>query len=191
MKLIVGLGNPGDLYAGSKHNIGFSVVRALSLACRAPLKRDKGTFSLTARARIAGQAIILAMPLTFMNLSGSAVKDLIKKYKIKLDELLVVYDDMDIEPWRLRLRPQGSSAGHRGLGSIIDVLGSDKFARLRIGIGRPAKGRQANEHVLSPFSRKEKKQTDLAVAKAAECARAWVEQGVTAAMNIFNKRSLA
>jgi len=188
MKLIVGLGNPGDFYADSRHNIGFLVVRALSKILKAPLKRDKGTFSLSGRARLAGQSLILAMPLTFMNLSGNAASNLVKKYKIGLDGLLVICDDLDLDFCRLKIRPQGSSAGHRGLNSIIDSLGSDKFARLCIGIGRPPKTVDAAEYVLSPFLKKEKKEIDAAIERAAECVQTWVKYGITKAMNIYNSK---
>ncbi|MBC8436394.1 MAG: aminoacyl-tRNA hydrolase [Candidatus Omnitrophica bacterium] len=190
MKLIVGLGNPGDFYADSRHNIGFSVIRALSKGLKAPLKRDKGTFSLSGRAGYAKQSLILAMPLTFMNLSGNAVADLAKKYRIDLNNLLVVCDDLDLEFGRIRIRARGSSGGQRGLASIIEVLGSDKFARLRIGIGRPVKAKEASEYVLSPFTGKEKKQMLKVLSKAQECCETWVNQGITEAMNIFNQRSL-
>lgn len=195
MKLIVGLGNPGDFYADSRHNIGFSVVKALSKVYKAPLKRDKGTFSLTARARAARHNLLLAMPLTFMNLSGGAVKDLVRKYKIALDELLVVCDDLDLEFCRLKIRSCGSSAGHRGLGSVIDSLGSENFSRLRIGIGRPAcpagrsdKAMDPAGYVLSPFSKREKKEVESAIEKAIDCCQTWINEGITKAMNIFNKK---
>ncbi len=191
MKLIVGLGNPGNFYAGSRHNIGFSVIKAINKAYKAPLKRDRGTFSLSARVKAARHNLILAMPLTFMNLSGSAVKDLVRKYKVSLDELLVVCDDLDLEFCRLKIRPHGSSAGHRGLNSIIDSLGSDKFARLRIGIGRPGRAVDPAEYVLSPFSKKEKKEVHSAINRAVECVQTWINHGTAKAMNIFNKRSLA
>ncbi|MFH0935582.1 MAG: aminoacyl-tRNA hydrolase [Candidatus Omnitrophota bacterium] len=188
MKLIVGLGNPGDFYADSRHNVGFSVIRALSKGLKTPLKRDKGTFSLSGRAGYAKQRLILAMPLTFMNLSGNAVADLVKKYRIDLNNLLVACDDLDLEFGRIKIRARGSSGGQRGLASIIAALGSDKFARLRIGIGRPVKAKEACEYVLSPFTGKEKKQMLQVVQKALECCETWVSQGITEAMNIFNKR---
>ncbi|MDI6605806.1 MAG: aminoacyl-tRNA hydrolase [Candidatus Omnitrophota bacterium] len=191
MKLIVGLGNPGDFYAGSRHNVGFSVLKALSRGLKAPLKRDKGTFSLSARAKYAKQNLMLAMPLTFMNLSGNAVKDLVKKHRIDLDNLLVICDDLDLEFARLKIRPQGSSGGHRGLASIIESLGSDKFARLRIGIGRPGKGPGTSAYVLSPFRGEEKKEMLKVVKRALECCQAWVDEGIIKAMNAFNKKSLA
>jgi peptidyl-tRNA hydrolase, PTH1 family len=188
MKLIVGLGNPGDFYAGLRHNVGFSVIKALSRSLKTRFKRDRGTFSLSARAKYAKQDLVLAMPLTFMNLSGNAVKDLVKKHGIDLDNLLVICDDLDLEVARLKIRPKGSSGGHRGLGSIIASLGSDKFARLRIGIGRPGKGPGTSEYVLSPFRGKEKKEMLKVIKRALECCQVWVDEGIIKAMDVFNKK---
>ena len=187
MKLIVGLGNPGLIYRASKHNIGFTVVKALSQSFKTPLKRDKATFSLSAKVRISGQSVLLAMPLTFMNLSGSAVSALLKKHGIDLKDLLVVLDDLDLDFGRLRLRPRGSSGGHRGLKSIIDSLDSTEFARLRIGIGRPVTGADAARYVLSPFAKKERGQLRQVIRDACDCCESWVDKGTTETMNIFNK----
>ena len=187
MKLIVGLGNPGDIYAHSRHNIGFLVIKALSNIYKAPLKRERGTFSLSARIKIDNQVVIIAMPLTFMNLSGNAVEALLKKHRIGLENLLMVLDDLDLDLARIKLRPSGSSAGHRGLESIIDSVDSSLFSRLRIGIGRSPRGVEASEYVLLPFSRKEKAQVKQAIEKATECCSAWVTKGVAETMNIFNK----
>jgi PTH1 family peptidyl-tRNA hydrolase len=186
MKLIVGLGNPGRLYIDSRHNIGFSVIKALAKIYKISLK--KGNLSLSGKAEIGSQNVILAMPLTFMNLSGTAVAGLLKKYRIDLANLLVVCDDLDLEFGRLKLRPSGSSGGHRGLKSIIDCIGSQGFVRLRIGIGRPFQDIHASDYVLSPFTRKEKEQVRQIIEKAGACCQSWVTKGVTETMNIFNKR---
>lgn len=190
MKLIVGLGNPGRLYIDSRHNIGFSVVKLLAKIYKISLKKEEGNLSLSGKVKISGQNVILAMPLTFMNLSGIAVAGLLKKYKIESGNLLVVCDDLDLEFGRLKLRPSGSSGGHRGLKAIIDSVGSQRFARLRIGIGRPPASEdiEASEYVLSAFNRKEKAAVRQIIEKAGECCQAWVREGVTETMNIFNKR---
>ena len=188
MKLIVGLGHPGILYAGSRHNIGYSVIKALSKIYKVSPKRDRGTFSLTAKTKIDSQNVILALPLTFMNLSGNAVRDLLKKYKIDLTDLLVVCDDLDLELGRQKLRPGGSSAGQRGLQSIIESLRSNEFNRLRLGIGRPPRGIDPSEYVLMQFSRKEKELAKEMIASAVSCCQSWVTKGTTETMNIFNKR---
>ncbi len=188
MKLIVGLGNPGRNYTESRHNAGFSVIKALSKDYKIPLKKD--TFSLSGKGKVEGESLILALPLTFMNLSGIAVNALIKKYKIDLENLLVVCDDLDLGLGVIKIRPDGSSGGHRGLGSIIDSLGSQEFGRLRIGISRPLKGNiDAASFVLSPFTKREKGKMKETIEEACDCCRAWAKKGITESMNIFNRRS--
>jgi len=189
MKLIVGLGNPGDLYRDSKHNVGFSVVRALAEDLKAHFKRDRGTFSLSAKAKINSQAVMLAMPLTFMNLSGNAVRDLLKKYKIDQSDLLVVCDDLDLEFGRLRLRPSGTSAGQKGIQSIIESLASREFSRLRIGIGRPPVNTDASDYVLSRFSSSQRRELKEVIQEAILCCSTWVKEGTAKAMSNFNRRS--
>jgi len=199
MKLIVGLGNPGRIYTESRHNIGFSVIKALSKIYKIPLKKNN-TFSLSGKGKLEDENLILALPLTFMNLSGIAVSALIKKYKIdlprpsragrSLDNLLVVCDDLDLGFGVIKIRPSGSSGGHRGLGSIIDSLGSQGFPRLRVGIGRPLQARtDAASFVLSPFTKKEKERVKELIENACDCCRVWVKKGITESMNIFNRRS--
>jgi len=187
MKLIVGLGNPGSDYAESRHNIGFLVVRELAKRSGAVLKKERGVTCLSVKARLSGQIVLLAMPLTYMNLSGIAVASLLKKYKINLEGLLVACDDLDLEFGRPRLRPSGSSGGHRGLQSIMGSLRSKEFARLRIGIGRPAKIIPPAEYVLLPFKKMEKVQLRQILETAADCCESWVTAGVAGTMNIFNK----
>lgn len=190
MKLIAGLGNPGRIYIDSRHNIGFSLIRNLSRIYKAPLKKDNHTFSLSGKGRIEGQNLILALPLTFMNLSGIAVSALLKKYRIDLKDLMVVCDDLDLEPGVMKVKASGSSGGHRGLESIIDSLGTREFCRLRIGIGRPSnKNMDAARYVLSAFTRKEKEEIKEATEEARDCLRVWVTKGIAESMNIFNRRS--
>lgn len=188
MKLIVGLGNPGRLYADSKHNVGFMVVKALAAALEADFKKDKYSFSLSCKARLNDKGLILAQPLTYMNLSGNAVSSLLNKNKVSIEDLLVICDDLDLELGRLKIRPKGSSGGHHGLESIIEHLGSEGFARLRIGIGRPHPAVDAADYVLSKFSKKDTQILKEALEKAVECCQVWITRGSTAAMNIFNKR---
>lgn len=187
MKLIVGLGNPGSNYAESRHNIGFSVIKVLSRNYKIHLKKD--SFSLSGKGKMEGQAIILAEPLTFMNLSGVAVSALVRKYKIDLQDLLVVCDDLDLDFGVIKIRPGGSSGGHRGLSSIIGSLGTEDFPRLRIGIGRPSNGdRDAADFVLSPFMKREKEKLKETMQSACDCCRMWVVEGMTDSMNVFNRR---
>jgi PTH1 family peptidyl-tRNA hydrolase len=186
MKLIIGLGNPGRPYQDSRHNIGFKVIQALAREYKVSFKRESGTFSLIARVKINHQGVVLAIPFTFMNLSGAAIRPLLKRYKIGVDSLLVVHDDLDLEFSRLKIQKSGSSGGHRGLKSIIYSLGSQEFSRLRIGIGRPSPDTDAAEYVLSSFTKKEKGKVKQIVEKASQCCQAWIRDGLTRAMNMFN-----
>ncbi|MDD5097898.1 MAG: aminoacyl-tRNA hydrolase, partial [Candidatus Omnitrophica bacterium] len=156
MKLIVGLGNPGLIYAFTRHNIGFQVIKSLARSLKIDLKRDRLIYSLAGKGKCAGQDIILAMPQTFMNLSGMAVKACFKKFKVTPADLLVICDDLDLDLGRIKIRPSGSSGGQRGLDSIIKQIGTPEFSRLRIGIGRPSRPIDAAKYVLTGFARKEK-----------------------------------
>jgi PTH1 family peptidyl-tRNA hydrolase len=189
VKLIVGLGNPGLIYKDSRHNIGFQVVRSLAKDFKAALKRDNNAHSLSGKINLDAENLILALPLTFMNLSGIAVAALLKKHKIDISSLLVVCDDLDLELGRLKLRPAGSSAGQKGLKSIIDSLNSGEFARLRIGIGRPPANKPASEYVLSQFKRAEKAKIKDITEKAKQCCLTWASKGIAESMNIFNAKT--
>ena len=189
MKLIIGLGNPGFLYNNTRHNIGFQVVKNLAKAKHIALKKEKGISALSGKARIDGVETILAMPLTFMNLSGEAVKPLLEKYKAESGDLLVVCDDLDLEFGRLRLRSKGTSAGHRGIDSIIGYLGSNEFSRVRVGIGRPGDKTEAADYVLSHFNKKEKEELASIIENASDCCVSWVSEGLEKSMNIFNKKN--
>ena len=189
MKLIVGLGNPGIFYSGSRHNIGFQVVKSLAKALKISFKKEKGVKALSAKGKIEGFEAVLVLPLTFMNLSGEALNPLLKKYKAGLDDVLVVCDDLDLEFGRLKIRAGGSSAGHHGIESIINSLGSKEFCRLRVGIGRPS-GEKMSEYVLSQFNRGEKTHLPEIINKAKECALSWVSKGTEESMNIFNRKGV-
>jgi len=188
MKLIVGLGNPGRAYAGSRHNIGFIAVDTLAKDYRVKLKRAFACRWLSAKIKLQGCDILLAEPVTYMNLSGAAVAALLKKNKVALKDLLVICDDMDLELGRLKIKSNGSSGGHHGLESIIASLGSREFSRLRIGIGRPDERCDAAEYVLTPFNRQEGKQVAKIVETACACVKAWVMEGTDKTMNLFNKK---
>jgi len=188
VKLIVGLGNPGAFLDNSRHNVGFSVVKSLSKIHKAALKKEKGILALTGKIKIGQQALVLAMPITFMNLSGSAVAQLVKRYKVDLENLLAVCDDMDLAFGRMKLKPCGSSGGHRGLKSIIDALDSREFSRLRVGIGRPRRTMDSSEYVLSRFTKKEQAQFSDILTSAVECCSLWATAGASKAMNMFNTK---
>lgn len=188
MKLIVGLGNPGAPYAHSRHNIGFEVIKSLCKHYKVRLKKEKGLPALVARLKNIPESMILSQPVTFMNLSGLAVSSLLKKYKIAHDDLLVICDDLDFEFGRIKIRPRGSSGGHRGLQSIIDALATNEFARLRVGISRPAEEREARDYVLARFSNREKAKLKGIIEKSSDCVKMWIEDGIDRAMNKFNQK---
>ncbi len=190
MKLIVGLGNPGTRYAASRHNVGFMVVKAL--ARRHHIKLAKGTriSTLCGTGSIDGSAVALALPLTFMNLSGEAAARLVDALGLPRSHVLVVCDDVDLALGELRLRRQGSSGGHRGLRSVIEAFGSQEFARLRIGVGRPLSGElPVAEYVLSTFTRREMPVVRQAVDEAAGCCETWLSNGIEKSMSMCNRRS--
>lgn len=187
MKLIVGLGNPGVSYSRTRHNIGFLVIKSITSRRTTKFTPDSGISSLSAKVKVDSQEVLLAMPTTFMNLSGRAVAGLVKKYKIAPQNLLIVCDDLNLELGRLRLRPGGSSGGHKGLKSIIDSLERNDFPRLRVGIGRPLKARaDLSEYVLGPFGRRQKEQLSLMLKEASDCCRAWLTGEIENCMNNFN-----
>ena len=188
MKLIVGLGNPGKIYQGSRHNIGFAAVEAFARAHEVTFKRERLVLAFTAKCEIATETVILAMPFTFMNLSGGAVKALFKKYEITPAQFLLVCDYLDLALGDIRIKPRGSSGGHNGMHSIIDALETNEFARLRIGIGRPPALLEPAEFVLMPFLKKDAASVKDALSKAVPAIECWLTQGMSCAMNSYNQR---
>lgn len=188
MHLIVGLGNPGTKYARTRHNAGFQLVERLAERWRAPgWTTEKKFQSSVARMERNGQAVILARPQTFMNASGEAVAAMLNFYQVPRTRLLVAVDDADLPVGELRLRARGSSGGHHGLESIEQHLGSQEFARQRIGIGRTADGRrEITGHVLAPFNAAEAALMDRVLAAAAAQAECWLDGGIEKAMNEHN-----
>jgi len=187
MKLIVGLGNPGLKYKNTRHNIGFLVVREISKRLRINIKKRlyKG---ILGKGRFEGEEIALFLPQTYMNLSGEAVREIVKKDNIDNENLLVVYDDIDLKFGFIRLRKQGSGGGHKGLESIVRALNTSEFQRLRVGINRDDKPKDVVKFVLSRFDSKEKTLLKEVIDKATECALLWIKEGADEAMTKFNKR---
>jgi PTH1 family peptidyl-tRNA hydrolase len=184
MKLIVGLGNPGRQYERTRHNLGFLVADLLASRWSLSLAgKGSGTFG---RGSIAGQPAALLKPMTFMNRSGQAVLEVVQFYKLSLADLMVIFDDLDLPVGRVRMRMDGSAGGHKGLGDIIQRLGSDEIARIRVGIGRPTVG-DAVDYVLSPPRPDEQPPIELALLRAAEAAECWLTEGPGAAMNRYNR----
>ena len=186
MKLIVGLGNPGKEYEKTRHNIGFEIIEELAGRHRARFKRNWGARSRVASIEVAGQEILLVKPQTFMNRSGFAIKALLKQKKLNNKDLVVVFDDADLPPGRLRVRGKGSAGSHNGLKSIIALLETEVFGRLRMGIGARPEGSDMAAYVLSPFSAEERVVMDDAVKHGADVLLYIMEHGVESAMNRFN-----
>lgn len=182
-RLVVGLGNPGRQYASTRHNVGFEVIELLARRYGVKVSARKCQ-ALTAEFQISDQRVILAKPQTFMNLSGDSVNALARKNNIPVENLLIVYDDMDLPLGKIRVRPAGSAGGHNGMKSIIARLGNNAFARIRIGIGKQG---DAVEHVLSRFSRKERQEIDFAIDRATDAAESIIINGLESAMNAFNR----
>lgn len=188
MIIVVGLGNPGRRYQGTRHNVGQEVVH--SLAGRLEVRFEDDGWARTARARFERATLLLAIAQTYMNVSGQAVKDLLHRRRRHLEELLIAHDDMDLALGQIRLRPGDGAGGHNGVRSIIETLGTGMFPRLRIGIGRPPAGVDPVEFVLDRFTPEERPQIDEAVARAAEVVLVAAILGLPAAMNRFNRRVL-
>ena len=185
MKLIVGLGNPGRKYNGTRHNVGFEVLA--HLAQRYDVGRPKAKFNAeVAETNIKNQKAILLSPLTYMNLSGQSVRAAVDFYKLPLTEMLVICDDINLDVARLRFRPSGSAGGQNGLKDIIQRLGSQTFARLRVGVGRPPPNWDAADFVLGKFSKEDRAEIDLCISRAANAVEIWIEEGIQTAMNQFN-----
>ncbi|WP_294433341.1 aminoacyl-tRNA hydrolase [Victivallis sp.] len=184
--LIVGLGNPGPEYAGTRHNAGFMVIDRLLAGFPAGRFEERHTASSSVWAgKFRGRALLLQKPLTFMNLSGQAVALLARRSGIQPESILVISDDLDLPVGRLRLRNGGADGGHNGLKSIIAELGSSSFRRLRIGIGRPKPG-ETVDYVLSKFEGEEERRFEASLAAAAEAVRTVLTGGMARAMNRFN-----
>ena len=195
MKLIVGLGNPGKQYVGTRHNIGFEAVDVL--AKRLGWISKAGEFEKLARANFDGLAmdgqvlglpekLLLLKPMTYMNLSGKSVQAASAFYRVEPQDLMIVLDDLALPCGRLRIRSGGSSGGHNGLKDIERALGTDQYPRLRIGIDPPPQFVPGKDYVLQPFTAEQRKLLEPAVEKSASALMAWMQKGVVAAMNEFN-----
>lgn len=185
--VVAGLGNPGEEYAGSRHNLGFRVVDRLAKSRNAEFTRRKFKGAL-AEAEIAGRAVILVKPQTYYNLSGECVSAILSYYKIPPANLIVVHDELDLEAGRLRLKQGGSDAGNRGVRSIAQSLGTPDFVRVRVGIGRPPGGIDAKERVLEALTASERRFLDEVADRAAQAVEAVVGEGLERAMGRFNQR---
>ena len=185
--LIAGLGNPGEEYENTPHNLGFMVIDRLaeSNAIRVIRKENMARVGLGA---IKQKQVALAKPQTFMNLSGPSVKGLLERYELKPDRLILVYDELDL-PWgSLKIKPKGSAAGHKGAKSVIGALGTSEFCRVRLGI-HPGPSVDGESFVLRPFKKSQKQEVDDAVARGAEAVESIIAEGVEKSMTVFNRRA--
>ena len=184
--LVTGLGNPGREFQKTRHNIGFKLVEKIAESQEVTFSRTQSK-ALVTDCLFNGNRIFLVKPQTYMNNSGIAVQSLVKFYKVVLGNFLVIYDDVDLPFGAIRIRPSGGSAGHKGIQSIIDQLGTDDFPRMRLGVGRPPGSKQAANYVLKPFSRQESEFLTPFLDRAAEAALAFTSEGIDNAMTHYNR----
>ena len=189
--LIAGLGNPGPDYEGTRHNVGFDFVEKILAKLPGNWEKIHAFNSYCWKGTYAGQKLILQTPLTFMNLSGNAVAGLARAEKIAPEQIMIVYDDMDLEPGRIRLRANGSSGGHNGIKSVIEQLGTQNFSRLRIGIGKMANGHGSADFVLSKFQPEEQALMDQVLAMAVDAAILAMRRSLQMAMAQYNNKLLS
>lgn len=183
MKLVVGLGNPGLTYKKTRHNIGFMFIESIEKDLKLDFKLDKKFKAMVCKEKINGEDVIFAKPITYMNNSGEAVKEIVDFYQIASEDILVIIDDMDLPVGKMRIRRNGSSGGQKGLKSIINLLHTEEIKRIRIGIG---KGDDAVNHVLGKFSKIEKESIDLIMDKALYILKDYLELSFENFMSKYN-----
>jgi peptidyl-tRNA hydrolase, PTH1 family len=185
MRLIVGLGNPGREYAWTRHNLGFQVAAYLSELWGIPLTRRSHS-SVWGQGRVGPEAVILAQPTTYMNLSGQAVSSLMSYFKLSPGDLVIIHDDLDVPLWRLKLAERGGAGGHRGILDIISSLHTEEFLRIKMGIGRPSPEMPGERYVLSPFPAEDAENVAQLLERAAQAVVTLLAQGLSAAQNRFH-----
>jgi peptidyl-tRNA hydrolase, PTH1 family len=183
--LVVGLGNPGDDYARTRHNVGAETVEILAARHGASLKKER-VRARAAETRLGEKRVALAVPFTYMNDSGLAVVALARRYRVEPEQIIVVHDELDLPVAALKVKSGGGLAGHNGLRSIVAHLHSDAFVRVRIGVGKPASKEQGVDHVLNRFSKRERTEIDVTLEQAADAVECIVDAGIDDAMNRFN-----
>ena len=188
MYLIAGLGNPGRQYEATRHNMGFDVLDCLIEKHHIAQSGVKFN-AMFGKGIIGGEKVILMKPLSFMNLSGGPIQEMANYFKVDPEtELIVIYDDIDLDPGQLRIRKQGSAGGHNGMKDIIRKLGTDKFLRIKVGVGAKPKGWDLADHVLSRFTDQDRKLVDESIEKAADAVEIMISRGADAAMNLYNRK---
>ena len=189
IRLIVGLGNPGQDYEYTRHNLGFLVVNHFAKNNNLRVASSAICKAFEAKGTVSGKEVCLLFPLTYMNNSGVAIRQIVAKYEIALENILVVCDDFHIDFGKMRLRRKGSDGGHNGLDSVIYHLESEEFARLRLGIGFPPGKKDPADFVLENFDKKEKEELPFMIHDASECCAAWLTQDIGEVMNKFNQKA--
>ena len=186
MKIIVGLGNPGRQYEKTRHNVGFEVIDVLANKWSISLNqaKHKGIYGMGV---VNGEKVILLKPLTYMNLSGESIAEVMNFFKIEVDDFVVMYDDLDLPPGKIRLRQKGSAGGHNGIKSTIAHLGTQNFNRIRMGIGRPSVPMAISDYVLSRFTAEEWPDINQAIEKSANACDSWLSTSFLQVMNEYNQ----
>lgn len=187
MRIIVGLGNPTEKYQATRHNIGWDAITRISDDYRIPLNQKKHK-AICGMGYIEGEKVILVQPVTYMNLSGESVRELVDFYKVSAEDIIIIYDDIDLDVGQLRIRKKGSAGGHNGIKSIISNLGTDEFPRIRIGVGEKPKDWDLADYVLSRFKDEEEAAIRQALKDASDACRIIITSGMDAAMNKYNKK---
>jgi len=188
-RIIIGLGNPGEEYAQTRHNVGQMVAEELARRAGAALKSHSKTRTRAGTARIAGQPVVVAVPMSYMNVSGGPVSALAKYHSVEPGEVIVIHDELDIPFGTVRLKRGGGSAGHNGLKDITKALGTPDYVRVRVGIGRPPGRMDAATFVLKPFSASERKELEMLIVDAADAAESVIELGLEAAQQRWHSPS--
>ena len=187
--LVVGLGNPGDKYDGTRHNLGFEVIEELAERHGGDLRSSRGERARVTVVTIRGHRVVLACPTTFMNLSGESVRPMVQRHGItEAERVVIIHDELDLEPGRLKVKAGGSAAGHNGLRSVADHLGNKDFLRIRLGVGKPPHKGAGKDWVLKKPSKTDREAFDHEVQRAADAVEMLVESGLDATMNVFNAR---
>ncbi|MDY0362539.1 MAG: aminoacyl-tRNA hydrolase [Desulforegulaceae bacterium] len=184
--LVAGLGNPGQSYEGNRHNVGFKCIDRLSDLFSIPVDKKKfnGIFG---KGKRKSKDIILLKPFSYMNRSGFPIRDLSQYFNVDTSKIIIIYDDLDLPPGKIRIRKQGGAGGHNGVKSIIENLGTEQFGKIKIGIGRPERREQVTSYVLHDFDKNEIEVINNGIEKAAKAAEEIIQNGYTACMNNFNK----
>lgn len=187
MYIIVGLGNPTAQFTGTRHNIGFGVIKKLAEKYNISLDIKKHK-ALYGKGMIEGEKVVLAQPQTYMNLSGESVRELIDFYKVSEEEIIVIYDDISLDVGQLRIRGKGSAGGHNGIKNIIQHLGTQDFPRIKVGVGDKPKNWDLADYVLARFPKEEQEMVEEAKETAAQACVMIMQEGIVAAMNVYNQK---